>query len=103
MQTKVAIIEDNAGICEELKHVIARDKNLTCVCVCRNAATATQRVPPAAPDVIIMDIQLPDGSGIHCTATLSRLLPEARILMFTTCDDTEHIVKALEAGASGYL
>lgn len=103
MQTKIAIVEDNAGICEELQYVLAGDTQLACVCVCRNAAAAVERIPAATPDVIIMDIQLPDGSGIDCTARLHRLLPEAQILMFTICDDPAHIVKALEAGASGYL
>lgn len=103
MQTKVAIVEDNAGICEELQHVIAGGPELNCVCVCRNAETALRRIPGATPDVIIMDIHLPDGSGIECTARLKHLMPQTQILMFTIYDDTEQIVKALEAGASGYL
>lgn len=103
MPTTVAIVEDNAGICEELKHVVARASDLTCVCACRNATAALERIPSLAPDVIVMDIHLPDGSGIEVTARLKRLLPETQILMFTIQDDTEQIVKALEAGASGYL
>ena len=103
MQTKVAIVEDNSGICYELQQVIARDDKLACVCVCRNADTALQRIPAFRPDVIIMDIHLPDGSGIDCTSRLKRLLPQTHILMFTIFDDAEQIVKALEAGASGYL
>jgi DNA-binding NarL/FixJ family response regulator len=103
MQTKVAIVEDNAGVCEELTHVLARTNDLTCLGICRNAESALRRIPPLAPDVIIMDIHLPDGSGIDCTMRLKRMLPETQILMFTIHDDTEQIVKALEAGASGYL
>jgi DNA-binding NarL/FixJ family response regulator len=103
MQTKIAIVEDDAGICEELEHLIARAGDLTCVCICRNAESALQRIPPLRPDVIVMDIRLPDGSGIDCTARLKQLLPEAQILMFTINDDTDQIVRALEAGASGYL
>lgn len=103
MQISVAIVEDNAGICEELKHVIACAADLKCACVCRNASAALERIPALAPDVIIMDIHLPDGSGIDCTSRLKRELPETQILMFTIHDDTDQIVKALEAGASGYL
>lgn len=103
MQTTIAIVEDNAGICEELKHVIAGHPDLNCVGVCRNAETALQRVPLLAPDVVIMDIHLPDGSGIQCTSRLKRALPDTQILMFTIHDDTDQIVRALEAGASGYL
>ena len=103
MPIVVAIVEDNAGVCEELQHVIAGTAELSCACVCRNAESALRRIPSVAPHVVIMDIHLPDGSGIECTSRLKRLLPETQILMFTINDDTEQIVAALEAGASGYL
>jgi DNA-binding NarL/FixJ family response regulator len=103
MQTTVAIVEDNASICEELQHIISRTPDLFCVCACRNAASALARIPQAMPDVIIMDIHLPDQSGIFCTSRLKRQLPDCQILIFTIHDDTDQIVRALEAGASGYL
>ncbi len=103
MATKVALVEDNAGICEELEQIISEQPSLTCVGVCRNVRTALQKIPSMTPDVIIMDIQLPDGSGIEATARLKRQLPDTQILMFTVYEDTEQIYKALEAGASGYL
>lgn len=103
MQTTVAIVEDSAVICQELKHIITKAPDLSCACACRNAASALQRIPPLAPDVVVMDIHLPDGSGIDCTARLKRLLPETQILMFTIYDDTDQIVRAMEAGASGYI
>lgn len=103
MKTKVAIVEDRSGICEELKLIVSATTDLTCVCVCRNAESALRCIPAAAPDVVIMDIHLPDGSGIECTARIKRALPNAQIVMFTIHDDTDLIVRALEAGASGYL
>jgi DNA-binding NarL/FixJ family response regulator len=103
MPTTVAIVEDSAGICQELQYIITQAAGLSCICACRNAASALQRIPAAAPDVIVMDIHLPDGSGIDCTAKLKRQLPDTQILMFTIHDDTEQIVRAMEAGASGYL
>jgi DNA-binding NarL/FixJ family response regulator len=103
MAITVAIVEDNAGICEELSQTIGEDPGCACVCVCRNIQTALRKIPPLAPDVVIMDIRLPDGSGIECTAQLKRLLPQTQIMMFTIYEDTEQIYKALEAGASGYL
>jgi DNA-binding NarL/FixJ family response regulator len=103
MAITVAIVEDDAGICEELSQTIAEDPGCACVCVCRNIQTALRKIPPLAPDVVIMDIRLPDGSGIDCTAQLKRRLPQTQIMMFTIYEDTEQIYKALEAGASGYL
>jgi DNA-binding NarL/FixJ family response regulator len=103
MSISVAIVEDNAGICEELQRIVASQPDFTCLGGCRNAESALQKIPVWAPDVVVMDIQLPDGSGIACTANLKRQLPDTQFLMFTIHDDTEQIVKALESGASGYL
>jgi DNA-binding NarL/FixJ family response regulator len=103
MPITVAIVEDNAGIGEELEQIIAEDSDCTCVAICRNVQTALRKLPPLAPDVVIMDIQLPDGSGIECTARIKRLLPHTQIIMFTIAEDSEQIFRALEAGASGYL
>ena len=103
MPITVAIVEDNAEICEGLEHVLAKAPGFTCVCACRNAETALRKIPACNPDIVIMDIQLPGASGIACTAKLKELLPAMQILMFTVYDDSEQIFRALEAGASGYL
>src|SRR6266700_411180 len=103
MAITIAIVEDNAGIAEELEAIIREDAGCKCVVVCRNLNTALRKIPPLAPDVVIMDIQLPDGSGIECTARLKRLLPATQIMMFTIYEDSDPIYRALEAGASGYL
>ena len=103
MTLSVAIVEDNADICEDLEQVIRRAPGFRFACSCRNAATALRKIPEAKPDVVIMDIGLPDGSGIECTAQLKRALPDTQILMFTVYEDSEQIYRALAAGASGYL
>lgn len=103
MRTTVAIVEDNAEIGEELVQVIAEAPDCSCVIVCRNLQTALKKIPPLRPDVVIMDINLPDGSGIEGTERLKRLLPATQFLMFTIYEDLDQIIKSLEAGASGYL
>ena len=103
MRTTVAIVEDNAGIAAEMEQIISEDPSTTCLAVCRNLQTALRKIPPLNPDVIVMDIKLPDGSGIEGVAKLKRLLPRTQIMMFTVFADTEAIFKALEAGANGYL
>lgn len=103
MPVTVAIVEDNADICEELREILSEDPACRCVCVCRNIQTALREIPPHRPDVIIMDIRLPDGSGIDATAKLKRLLPTSEVMIFTVYEETEEIFRALEAGASGYL
>lgn len=103
MPTTIAIIEDKSAICDELQRILAKDPENQCVCVCRNLQTAMKKVPPLAPNVIIMDINLPDGSGVDATAKLKQVLPETLIMMYTVYEESEQIFRALEAGASGYL
>jgi len=103
MPTTVAIVEDNAAVCSSLKRVLANSGKYECVCVCANAEDALKLVPKHAPDVVIMDIELPEMSGIECTARLKQQLPEIQILILTVYKNSNSIFKALEAGASGYL
>lgn len=103
MPISVAIVEDNAAWTKELEQVLSRDPELKHVCTCRRVRSALQQIPPLAPDVVLMDINLPDGSGIDATAKLKHLLPKVEVLIFTVYEDTDEIFKALEAGASGYL
>lgn len=103
MTTTVAIVEDNAGICTELQHLISGVSDFNCVSICRNAETALAKIPTAHPDVVIMDIDLPGRSGIECTAKLKGLLPKTQFLMFTIYEEGEYIFKALQAGAVGYI
>lgn len=99
----MAIVEDNAGICEELQQILSSADGFSCSCVCRNAQAALRSLPAAAPDVVIMDVQLPDGSGVECTASLKPAMPGTQFLIYTVCDDSEHVFEALKAGAVGYL
>ncbi len=101
--TRIAIVEDNKIIRESLIEFIQGDAECQCVCACSSAEDALQEIPRHKPDIVLMDIQLPNISGIECTAQLKQLLPSVRIIMVTVYEDTERIFKALRAGACGYL
>jgi len=101
--TRIAIVEDNKVIRESLAAYVHRDPELRCVCVCGSAEEALEKLPHERPDVVLMDIQLPNQSGIECTAKLKQLLPEVRIIMVTVYGNPDLIFKALSAGACGYL
>ena len=60
-------------------------------------------MPERRPRVVLMDIQMPEMSGVECSSRLKQLLPEAQIIVLTVYEDTETIFKALRAGACGYL
>lgn len=103
MPISVAIVEDNEEIRSMLERIVARAPNLRCVCACAAGETALQTIPRHKPAVVIMDLRLPDITGIECTARLKQLLPETQVLVFTVYGDNEQVFQALEAGASGYL
>jgi DNA-binding NarL/FixJ family response regulator len=101
--TRIAIVEDNKVIRESLMEFVKTDTECECVFVCATAEQALKEIPKRQVDIVLMDIQLPDISGIECTARLKQLLPAVQIIMVTVYEDTERIFKALRAGACGYL
>src|SRR5262249_2079519 len=101
--TKVAIVEDNRTIRESLAEFVQSDAEFRCVCACGTAEEALKSLPKHQPEIVLMDIQLPNMSGIECTARLKQLLPSTQIIMVTVYEDTDRIFKALRAGACGYL
>jgi DNA-binding NarL/FixJ family response regulator len=101
--TRIAIVEDNRVIRESLMEFVREDSECECVYVCATAEEALKEIPRRQVDIVLMDIQLPDISGIECTARLKQLMPSVQIIMVTVYEDTERIYKALRAGACGYL
>lgn len=99
----VAIVEDNAAVCASLERMINASDRCRCVSTSRNGAQALRAIPLHRPDVVIMDINLPDLTGIECTVRLKRQLPQTQFLVLTVYNDSRQIFEALEAGASGYL
>ena len=99
----VAIVEDDAGVRRSLKLLLDESPGFRCLCACATAEEALQLIPRHSPDVVLMDIHLPNRSGIECTARLKSLLPDLQIVMITVYTDIDTVFKALRAGASGYL
>lgn len=101
--TTVGIIEDNNTMRKSLVELIDSTPGYRCVCACSTAAAALVEVPKHHPDVVLMDIHLPDESGIACTARLSEKIPGLQVIMVTVYADTDLIFQALKAGACGYI
>jgi len=100
---KVAVVEDSDTLRRNLERWLNRTAGFNCVCTCANGAEALTQVPSSGADVVLMDIQMPEMSGVECARQLKQLLPKLQIMMLTVYEDTETIFKALRAGASGYL
>ena len=99
----VAIVEDNQTVRNTLGELIEATPGYRCVCTCATAKEAMVEVPRLKPEVVLMDIHLPGESGISCTARLKARMPEIQVIILTVYKDTELILRALKAGASGYL
>lgn len=99
----VAVVEDNAGVRGSLELMLNDSPGFRCACACACAEEALEVIPRHAPEVVLMDIHLPNRSGIECTARLKALLPQVQIVMITVYTDIDTVFKALRAGASGYL
>jgi DNA-binding NarL/FixJ family response regulator len=101
--TNVAIIEDNETMRKTLVELIDGTPGYRCVCGCASSKEALAEVPKHSPNVALMDIHLPDESGIACTARLTERIPGLHVIMVTVYTDTELIFQALKAGACGYI
>jgi len=103
MPIRVSIIEDDAWIRENLGERVRQTQGFACVGAYRTGEEALAQLPALAPDVILMDINLPKMNGIECVRQLKALLPSAQVLMLTVYEDSDKIFNSLLAGASGYL
>lgn len=101
--TTVAVIEDNLTMRKTLVELIDSTTGYRCVCACATSNEALAELPRHHPDVALMDIHLPDESGVVCTARLTEKMPNLQVIMVTVYADTDLIFQALKAGACGYI
>lgn len=100
---RVAVVEDNAAFRRGLRAIFEFTPDIECVGMFATGEEALREIPKAAPEVVLMDINLPGISGVEATRELKRLRPATQILMLTIEDDNEQVFAALRAGAAGYL
>jgi len=99
----VSVVEDDAKVRQMLISWIRAEADLRFVSEWSTGETAVNGLTQNAPNVVLMDINLPGLSGIQCVNRLKPVLPETQFLMLTVYEDANHVYDALAAGASGYL
>lgn len=99
----VFIVEDNADIQLLLQTIVSRDTDYLCVGVVATGTEALRKIPELLPDVVLMDIGLPDISGIDCVRKLRPVCPNVEFIMCTVYDEDEKVFQSLEAGANSYI
>ena len=100
---RVAVVEDDARLRRTFVDVLESSAEFRCVGAFATGAEAVEGIPKLVPDVVIMDVNLPDTTGVECVKILAPQLPATQILMVTVYQDPDTTFQALAAGAHGYL
>lgn len=99
----VALVEDDPRIRRSLRLMLASDASVSCVGAFGDGHSAIQNIPALRPDVVLMDVNLPDTSGIEVVKSLAAMPAPPHVVMLTSYDDSDAIFNSLSAGACGYL
>ncbi|HUF52711.1 MAG TPA: response regulator transcription factor [Dehalococcoidia bacterium] len=102
-QIRVMLVDDHEVVRMGLRTLLEKRQNLTIVGEAGAVEEAISVAAASEPDVIVMDIRLPDGSGVDATREIRSTRPETRVIMLTSYADDEAIYGSIMAGASGYL
>ena len=102
-RVRVALCDDHAVVRSGLRAILEAEPDLEVVGESGTAAEAVALAREAQPDVFVMDIGLPDRSGIAATADVCQASPATRVLVLTVHDDVTYLRRAFDAGAVGYL
>jgi two-component system response regulator DevR len=100
---KVFLLDDHEIVRRGVRDLLETAGDLEVVGEAGTSAEAIARVPATQPDVAVLDVRLPDGSGIEVCRELRAMCPELRCLMLTSFSDDEALIDAIVAGASGYI
>ncbi len=100
---RVLVVDDHPLLREGIAALIATESDITVVGACSSGREAIQKFGTLRPDVTLMDMQMPGMSGLEAMTAIRREFPKARVVVLTTFAGDALIVRALKAGASGYL
>jgi DNA-binding NarL/FixJ family response regulator len=100
---RVLIAEDHALVRAGLSELLANRDDVEVVGEAANGAEAVERAVELAPDVVLMDLSMPEVDGIEATRRIAVEAPNANVVVLTSFSDRERILQALDAGAVGYL
>jgi DNA-binding NarL/FixJ family response regulator len=100
---RVVLVDDHDLLRAGLATVLGVDPDIEVVGECADGRTAARLAREIEPDVVLMDIEMPDGDGITATADIVSTTMTTRVLVLTTFDVDDYVLEALRAGASGFL
>ena len=103
MSIRVLICDDHEVVREGLRGLISRQAGMSVVGEAGTVAEAVEAADRATPDVVIIDVRLPDGSGVEACRSIREAHPDTKVIMLTSYADDDALFASIIAGASGYL
>jgi DNA-binding NarL/FixJ family response regulator len=103
MMVRIMLVDDHEVVREGLRTLLTRRDGFQVIAQAGNVADAISEAALAQPDVVVMDVRLPDGSGIEACREIREARPETKVIILTTYADDDAVFAAILAGASGYV
>src|SRR6266700_1332105 len=100
---RILVTDDHPVVREGLAAMLATQPDFSVIGMAGSGADAIAQSLALRPDVLLLDLEMPQGDGVEVTRRLNAELPSARVIIFTAFDRDEQILDALKAGARGYL
>ena len=100
---RVLVVDDQKDLADELALILQMDEDLNVVGTACDGFEALEKIPQEKPDVVLLDIRMPNMSGVVATSRIKTEYPYVKVLILTTFDDSDYILNAINNGASGYL
>jgi len=100
---RIFLVDDHAAICEGLRLLINMQPGMEVIGQAGDGRTALQKIRESNPDMVLMDISLPELNGAQALTRLKQTNPDIRVLVLTRHNDQAYLQQMLEAGASGYV
>ncbi len=100
---RVLVVDDHAIVRDGLVSLLSRRKDIEVVGQASDGRQAVEQAVALSPDVILMDIAMPEMNGLEATVEIQKRCPDSRVLVLTQYESIEYVLPLLQAGAAGYL
>ena len=102
-EIRVLVVDDHAILRDGIRSLLERQEDIKVVGEAGNGREALTRVSELRPDLVLMDVAMPEMNGLEATRLIKELYPQVKVLILTQHDNREYIAPLLQAGASGYV
>ncbi len=100
---RVMLVDDQMIVREGLKSMLSLEPDITVVAEASNGEQALQKLPSCQPNIVLLDIRMPEMDGLTALEKIKQLSPQTSVLMVTLYDDPDYLYKAIVLGAAGYV